>query len=88
MEPFSKQCFREINVFKVWFNDASNGANNRAEEQQQGETLVRCFEQRYEKKLKWIIGDSKTLFFFCTLFNVSLIIGNCGGRQVSYSKRL
>ena len=39
------------NAFKVWFNDASNGVNNRGEEQQQAETHVRCFEQRNEKKL-------------------------------------
>ena len=52
MEPFSKHCFREINAFKVWFNDASNDANNRAKDQQQAETHVRCFEKRNEKKLQ------------------------------------
>ena len=33
IEPFSKQSCSEINALKVWFNDAINGVNNRAEEQ-------------------------------------------------------
>ena len=52
IEPFSKQSCSEINSFKVWLNDASNGVNNRAEEQKQAETHVRRFKQRNEKKLQ------------------------------------
>ena len=70
IEPFSKQGFREINAFKVCFNDACNGANNRAEEQQQAETHVRCFEQRNEKKLQLIIGDSNVKrFLHCLIIH-------------------
>ena len=49
IEPFCKQSFCEINAFKVWFNDASNGVNNRAEEQKLAETHIRCFK-RTEKR--------------------------------------
>ena len=52
MEPFSKQSCSEINAFKVWFNDASNGINNRAEEKKQAEAHVWRFKQREEKKLQ------------------------------------
>ena len=70
IEPFPKQSFREINAFKVWFNDASNGVNNRAEEQQEAETHVRSFEQRNEKKLQWIIGDSNVkCFLHCLIIH-------------------
>ena len=45
IEPFSKQSCSEVNAFKVWFNDASKGVNNRSEKQKQAETHVRCFKQ-------------------------------------------
>ena len=52
MESFSKQSCSKINAFKVWFNDTSEGVNNRAEEQKQADTHVRRFKQRNEKKLQ------------------------------------
>ena len=52
IEPFSKQSCSEINAFKLWFNDASKCVNNRAEEQKQVKTHVRCFKQKNEKKLQ------------------------------------